>query len=88
MSHPRGKRGFALLDRRRLVRRRVGDALERLNDHGVLVGNRVGRRARGQDIGADRRVDRRGDVRVGRDGGVDRRGQVEREVQIDVEVEQ
>ena len=41
-----------------------------------------------EDVGADGCVDRRGHVGVGGDREVDRGGEVEREVEVDVEVEQ
>ena len=70
---------------RRVRDRLAGDAL--VDEH-ALVGQRLGRRADREHVGADGGVDRRGDVRVRGDREVDRGRGVQRDVEIGVEVEQ
>ena len=66
----------------------AGHVVEVLRDVDLLRRERLGHRALRADVRADRGVDRRGDVAVGRHRAVDRRGQVRVGVDVDVGVEQ
>jgi hypothetical protein len=65
----------------------VGVRVEALVDDHALVTERLGAGVDGQDVGAHRGVDRRGDVGVRGDGEVDRRGGVDGQIHVGVEVE-
>jgi hypothetical protein len=85
---PGRRAALGLVDRAVLVALRDSLAREALVDDDALVGHRLCRRAAGQHVGADGRVDRRGDVGVRRHREVDGRRGVEPEVEVGVEVEE